>query len=244
MTRAQHQPHRRSQLVLTGEFQLLIGDRNLPVPHGVQRLLAFLAIGRAPVSRSTMAGQLWLDVPEWRALANLRTALWRVKRIPGSIVRSIDERLMLDPDLAVDVSDLTELSTHVLDRPETVSSEDLWRLLRANDILPGWEEEWLVVERERFRELRLYAMERVCDSLTERGMSGSAVQACLAAVEAEPFRESAQRLLIQAHLAEGNRAAALRSYIAYRDLIETELGLEPSDMMQSLVTDLASPRSL
>lgn len=228
------------RLILTGEFQLLIGGRTMAVPHGVQRLLAFLAIGRRPITRSAVAGQLWLDVPEWRALGNLRSALWRLRRIPGRIVRTIDERVMLEPHLEVDVSELLELSSEMVDRPESITPDQLWRLLRANDILPSWEDEWLIVERERFRELRLYALEGACDALTARGKTGSAVQACLAAVEAEPFRESAQRLLIRAHLAEGNRAAALRSYLAYRDLIESELGIEPSELMQDLVTGLGS----
>lgn len=229
--------------MLTGEFQLLIGDRSVAVPRGVQRLLAYLALGRRPVSRSTVAGQLWLDVPEWRALGNLRTALWRLRRIPRTVVRTIDQRLMLDPGTEVDVAELTELSARMLEIPESITQDQLWRLETARDILPGWEDEWLIVERERFRELRLYALERACDALTIRGKTGSAVQAGLAAVEAEPFRESAQRLLIRAHLAEGNRAAALRSYLAYRDLIEAELGIEPSDLMQTLVIGLGSSRS-
>lgn len=229
--------------MLTGEFQLVIDDRSIAVPRSVQRLLAFLAIGRRPVSRSKAAGQLWLDVPEWRALGNLRTALWRLGRIPRRVVQTIDERIALDPTLTVDITEIAELSTRILAEPDAITADQLPRLLEATEILPGWEEEWLIVERERFRELRLHALERMCDVLTERGKTGSAVMACLAAIESEPFRESAQRLLVRLHLADGNRAAALRSYIAYRDLIETELGIEPSDLMQDLVAGLGPRRA-
>lgn len=245
MTRAVERAATRAnpRLELAGEFQLVIDDRSIAVPHSVQRLLAFLAIGRRPISRSTVAGQLWLDVPEWRALGNLRTALWRLRRIPRRVVRTIDERIALAPDLAVDVTEAAELSTRIAAEPESITTDQLPLLLEVTDILPGWEEEWLIVERERFRELRQYALERACDVLTERGKTGSAVQACLAAVASEPFRESAQRLLVRLHLAEGNRAAALRSYTAYRNLIETELGIEPSDLMRDLVAGLGDVAS-
>lgn len=227
------------QLRLTGEFQLFIGDRSVAVPHGVQRLLAFLTIARLPVHRSRVAGQLWPDVAECRALGNLRSVLWRLRHVPASVMRPIGDRLGLDPAVRIDLRELTELATEMLEQVDT-ASDRIRELVDAGEILPGWEEEWLVIERERYRELRMRALERACETMIARGDTGHGVQACLAAVEAEPFRESAQRLLVRLHLAEGNRAAALRSYLAFRDLVENELGIEPSDLMRDLVAGLVS----
>lgn len=225
-------------LSLTGEFQLLIERRSIAVPHGVQRLLAFLAVAGCPVPRSRVAGQLWLESAERRALGNLRTALWRLRRIPRPIVRALDERLMLDTDVRVDVEELTTLSDQMLNAPDAEVLGNVSKLAGAGEILPGWEDEWLVVERERFRELRLRALERAGEALIAAGDYAAAARAGLAAVEAEPFRESAQRLLVRVHLNEGNRAAALRSYRAYRRLVGRELGIEPSELMTRLVADL------
>jgi len=224
------------RLRLTTDFGLLDGDRNVGVPPGVERLLAFLAISRLPIHRSRIAGQLWPDVAEWRALGNLRTALWRQRRILDRVVRTIGERLVLDHAVAVDLRELTDLSLRLLD-DDPDALRRVPELVDAVDILPGWEEDWLVIERGRFHELRLRALERACEVLIARGDTGHGVQACLAAVEAEPFRESAQRLLVRMHLREGNRAAALRSYLAFRDLVEHELGIEPSEQMNDLVAD-------
>lgn len=229
------------RLRLTSEFQLLLGGRQVGVSHGVERLLAFLAIARQPMHRSRIAGQLWPDVAEWRALGNLRSVLWRLRRVLAQTIRSLDDRLTLDPAVHVDLLELSELSTHLLDEVDGVAVRRLPELVQATDILPGWEEEWLVIERERFHELRLRALERVCEAMIMRGDTRHGVQACLAAVEAEPFRESAQRLLVRMHLVEGNRAAALRSYLAFRDLVESELGIEPSDLMDDLVAGLEQP---
>ena len=67
---------------------------------------------------------------------------------------------------------------------------------------------------------------------------GQAVQAGLMAVSGEPLRESAQRTLIAAHLAEGNASAAVKQYEAFRELLFDELRLEPSPVMQALVQEV------
>jgi DNA-binding SARP family transcriptional activator len=55
------------------------------------------------------------------------------------------------------------------------------------------------------------------------------------AVSAEPLRESAQQVLIEAHLGEGNWVEARRSFEAYRDLLEREFGTEPAPELAALV---------
>jgi DNA-binding SARP family transcriptional activator len=184
-----------------------------------------------------VAGQLWFDVPEWRALGNLRSALWRLRRLPERMVEVIDERLGLAGDVEVDVDELANLTIEIIasDRP---TRRSLDKLMSAVEILPGWEEEWLIVARERFRELRLDALERSSEALLHAGDYGAAIQAALAAVETEPFRESGQRLLVSAHIKQGNLVEAMRTYATFRRTLREELGIEPSHLMDDLVADL------
>lgn len=235
--------HPRVLLRLTSEFRLQIGGDEISVPHGVQRLLAFLALARSPVARSRIAGQLWLDVPEWRALGNLRSALWRLRRVQRPIVRSLDDRIALDGDVKVDLEELTSLTGRLSTLPDSDALSRVPQLVAARDLLPGWEDEWIIIERERFRELRIHALERASGSLLERGHHAAAMDAALAAVEAEPYRDSAQRLVVQAYLSQGNAASALRTYLAFRDVMAAELGIEPSDAMQQLVANLHPPQA-
>ncbi|HEX2156656.1 MAG TPA: bacterial transcriptional activator domain-containing protein, partial [Actinomycetes bacterium] len=108
----------------------------------------------------------------------------------------------------------------------------------AGDLLPDWYEDWVVLERERLRQLRLHALEALCARLTGAGRFGAAVQAGLAAVAGEPLRESAHRTLIRAHLAEGNPGEAVRQYHLYRRLLTDELAIEPSPAIRGLVQPL------
>jgi len=102
-------------------------------------------------------------------------------------------RLSLEPRVAVDVRVLVAWARSVLDVPQGVGGEvpsiaDLGDAV-LGDLLPDWCDDWLVVERERLRELRI----RVCEQLTAIGSFGQAIEAGMAAVRAEPLRESAHR---------------------------------------------------
>ena len=107
----------------------------------------------------------------------------------------------------------------------------------AGEILPDWYEDWVLIEREHFRQLRLHALEALCVELTAAGRFAEAAEAGLAAVEGEPLRESAHRALIGTYLAEGNPGEAIRQYQFFGRCLQDQLGLEPSELMED-----SSPR--
>lgn len=229
-------PRRRVGLI--SEFQLIVDGVDVFVPHSVQRVIAYLALARTPVSRSRIAGELWLDVPEERALGNLRSALWRLQRIPVEIVRRADERLALANEMQVDLDDVARLAGDLLRLEDLASLARVRELIAARDILTSWSDEWILIERERFRELRLRALEQAGEALLDTGDCVMANQAAMAAVEAEPYRDSARRLLVRVYLSEGNTAAAVRAYETYRELLDVDLGITPSELMRRLIAQV------
>jgi DNA-binding SARP family transcriptional activator len=101
------------------------------------------------------------------------------------------------------------------------------------------------MERERVRQRVLHALEALSGKLANIGRFADAVDAAILAVSAEPLRESAQRALIVAHVAEGNLVEAYRCYRSYCDLLHRELGVAPSgDLLTVLRASLARPPSL
>jgi DNA-binding SARP family transcriptional activator len=230
---------RRARLHLLAEFQLLVDGKAITMPHCVERIVAFLGMSQAPVVRTRLASTLWPDVADDRANHDLRSALWRLRRIAG-IIREEDRRLALAPDVAVDFMEITDLTQSLIVKPGPPALDRVPDLVRANEILPGWEEEWLVVERERFRMTRVRALERSAGALLTARDYASALEAALASVATEPYRETAHRLVIQIHIAEGNNAQAIRAFQAYRSLVTEELGIAPSAMMADLVAPLGA----
>jgi DNA-binding SARP family transcriptional activator len=226
------------RLALLNGFELICDGTTLAMPLGAQRLLAFLALRDHPVPRPFIAGTLWPDTPDRRSSANLRSSVWRVHRPGYRIIDASDQEMRLAPDVEVDVRQTTAIARLVLDGSSVPSSEDFNLLCLAGDLLPGVYDEWTLFERERFRQLRLHALETVCERFTNCGMVGQAVQAGLAAVAGEPLRESAQRVLIRAHLIAGNQGEAVRQYEMYRVMLWDELQVAPSAQMDALLSTL------
>jgi DNA-binding SARP family transcriptional activator len=219
-------------------FELRHGDRPVRLPLSAQRLVAFLALHDRPLMRLYVAGTLWLDSTQEHANANLRTALWRLRRPGCTVVRATTTDLALDREVAVDLRESAAVAERVLAHGS--ESPALDELCLTGDLLPDWYDDWLLIERERFRQLRLHALETLCERLTAASRHGAAVQAGLAAVAGEPLRESAQCVLMRAYLAEGNVGEAVRQYRSYRRILRDDLGLEPSQLIMDVVGDVAS----
>jgi DNA-binding SARP family transcriptional activator len=227
------------RLGLLGGFRLIVEAEDVPLPMNAQRLVCFLALHDQPLLRTFVSGTLWGETTDHRAGGSLRSALWRLRRATYPVVALTSDHIELAETVAVDLREGTALAHKVLD-----PSQELDDIAEVNeevlsvDLLPDWTEDWVLMERESYHQLRLRALEALCRRLTEKERFGQAVQAGLAAVSGEPLRESARLALIEAHLAERNVGAALREYEAFRQLLHEELGLEPSEDMRALVEDL------
>lgn len=226
-------------LRLTGEFELSVGSRPLTASHGVERMLAYLALNGRSVNRTRLACELWPTVGEKQAANSLRSTLWRSSRVCDWVVAAESDRLRLSSAVQVDVTELSGLTHRLIHHPTGDDLDRLPELIRFAEILPDWDDEWVAADRERFRLLRLEALERAASALIERSCLGDALIAALASVQSEPLRESCQRLVVEVHLKSGNLAEALRSYHGYRTLLRDELGIAPSRLMQHLVAPLA-----
>ena len=65
----------------------------------------------------------------------------------------------------------------------------------SGELLPDWYDDWVLLEAENWRQLRLHALEVLAGLLTAAGRYGDAAAAALAAVRADPLRESAHAAL-------------------------------------------------
>lgn len=227
------------RLCLLNGFQLCDGDHEVELSWSARRLVALLALSDRPLPRGYVAGTLWLDLPESRSAANLRSLLWRLGRYQHQLVLSRRDHLQLVPQVMVDLHEAAAGARRLVGgQPAVDDGLDVEYLSR--DLLPDWYDDWVTLERERFRQLRLHALEALCAHLTAAGLHARAIMAGLSAVAAEPLRETAQRALITAYAAEGNLSEALRQYASYRLVLQRDLGLEPTAQMVRLVADLTS----
>jgi DNA-binding SARP family transcriptional activator len=213
-----------------------LGRRRINVPEGSKRLLAFVALRHGHVERRYAAGALWPACDDRRAAGNLRSSLWRLRGAGIDVLKSdkwslrLHDRILVDAQLTLDWAN--RLITNV---PRSDDLVILPERVDALDLLPGFYDDWTIIERERVRQRILHALESLSRFLAQAGRHADAVEAALTAVHAEPLRESAQRALIEAYIGEGNWVEAQRTYITYRNLARRELGVDPSRELTVLV---------
>jgi DNA-binding SARP family transcriptional activator len=231
-------------VALLGGFSLFWGSSIVGVPRASQRLLALLALHGRMLERAAVAGMLWPDASESHAYSNLRSALARLQRTARKALEASKLELGLAEGVTVDVRHARALARRLLDPTVTASRSELGTTAVAvlsADLLPSWYDDWVLIEAEDWRQLRLHALEALASRLIGAGRWGEAAGAAGAAVRAAPLRESGHAALIQVHLAEGNQSEAVREFTRYRALLNAELGLEPTSRLRQLVQGLQRP---
>ena len=238
---AQVAPAAGPQLHLLGGFGLQVGQSAVPLAPSQQRLVALLGLRSGALHRGFVAGLLWGDSSESRAHGSLRSTLWKLHALSPGVVLISGDSLTLAPNVPVDVRYATELARALItDRFDDNTVSALLEPRFCYELLPGWYEDWVIVERERHRQLSLHALELVCEHLTSLRRYGAAILAGLAAVDRDPLRESAHRALMKIHIAEGNGAEAIRRYRQYEKIAARELGVPPSPMMRALLHEVTA----
>jgi DNA-binding SARP family transcriptional activator len=224
------------ELRLLGGFEARREDRILPIALSSAELLSLLILCGRRGHRPTVAGTLWPDKTEARAHANRRGAVWRLADHGAGFVFAVGGWLHLTEDVVADVEIVEcqsrQLINGIADSAPNLAIDDL-----EQDLLPTWDQSWVLLERERFRQLRLYVLEALANHLVSLGRIAEAVLAAVAAVQADPLRESAHRALISAHLADGNRGEAARQYQRFRELLGKEMGIQPTPHLAQFLDD-------
>jgi DNA-binding SARP family transcriptional activator len=229
-------------ICLLGDPYVVQGGQHRVVPEGCKRLLAFVALSSGRVDRRHAAGSLWPDGPEGRASGNLRSALWRLRGAGIDVLEADKINIYLRDRTTTDLDALCEWADRLV---TGAASEADMRIpessLMVAELLPGWYDDWVIFERERVRQRMLHAFEVLSCLLRRAGRYGEAIDAAMNAVAVEPLRESAQRVLTEAHLAEGNVIEAQRAFRNYRDLVRRELGVEPTAAFAARVQAVTVP---
>lgn len=228
------------QISLLGGFGLFNGQVDVALAEGSQRLLAFVALRKKPVNRTFAAGMLWPEADDQHAHSSLRSAVARLDPAAERALIVTANQLRLSDSVRVDLWESEALARRLVGPHTSLSirdsiSKDLEAL--STDLLPGWYEDWMILEAENWRQLRLHALDALAQQLSERGSYGDATFAAQSAVHADPLRESSRAALIKVHIAEGNVSEALIEFAKYRETLLSELNLEPTPGLKALLDD-------
>ncbi len=110
--------------------------------------------------------------------------------------------------------------------------------LARRTFLPGEDGRWVEDERAGLRETLVRALDCLAEVNRLSGDAAAAIRAAEELIVLDPFRETGYRRLMEAHVAAGNRAEALRVYERCRRLLAEELGAYPSPETESIYRGL------
>lgn len=221
------------ELDLLRSWRLRRDASDIYVANRQQRLIAALAI-RGPAMRSGLAGLLWPDNTDSRALESLRVSVHLISRQMPGLILTKGASLSLNGNVDVDLYRVRTRARFLAGDCSNVTIS-MFAELRDADLLPGWYEDWVLYEQDRLRQERLRAFTAISGQLLAQGDFEVAGAAAAAALEIEPLYETAARLLFTAELQHGNPATAVRCYERYRTRLEKDMGLEPSESFKGLV---------
>lgn len=224
------------ELRLLGSFRVSRDRKALVVPRTAARLVALTALV-GPLARTQAAGLLWPDTGQSQASGNLRSALMRLNAVDSGFVEVNGDVLSTPETVRVDVQAVMEwVNAVIYDEGEVPASKP--PALAGRELLPGWNEEWITEPREQLQLLQAQALETSAERLLAAGRAGEALPYALLAVQAQPWSESANRLLIETHVRRGDTSNALLRFRRYRSALRQELGVSPSPEMMNIMRQI------
>ena len=238
------------RIYLTGRMAIegsaIVDEADLPGSQG-RILLAVLALGRGPISRTGIANILWDGDPPAAfdrslnpLLSKLRAAMIDVGAHRDQIVAATGTvELRRGPGLRVDVEEATRALDAAEGRLRRGEYSRAWTQaavatsIFGRGFLEGIESRWVEDQRRNLAAQSVRAYEVVTDVWLGLGDASQAVVSAERLVAADPFRETSHTRLIRAHLAGGNRARALQAFAECERLLREELGVAPSAAVQA-----------
>jgi predicted ATPase/DNA-binding SARP family transcriptional activator len=218
-------------LRLFGSFEMQQHGVSLPRARTRKEpvLLALLALRHGlALDRDWLAGTFWPDSAESQALYNLRRSLGNLRKILGQ-----EASRLQSPTPRTLRLDVSHMEVDVLAFDAALAEGEEAGLERAvalyrGPLLESYTDAWILPERAAREEAYLDALETLAVSALERQDTAKAVRHLRAVVLTDPLRETGQRALLRALIAQGDFSGATEVYRRFRLLLHREMQTEPS----------------
>ena len=182
-------------LQLLGGFDLTVDGEPIELPLTAQRLIAFLALRRRPQTRLCIAGNLWPEKNDTRATANLRSTLWRAHFADGrSVLQCKGSMVGIVNSAWLDVWHIESVKPDSVVHDFKTNGRPHYERL-FDDLLPGWYDDWVIVERERLAQLQLRIAEALAHAIIEDGDYISATDIAYRTIALDPLGDVRDRIL-------------------------------------------------
>jgi DNA-binding SARP family transcriptional activator len=227
----------RLEVRLLGAVDVILDGRRLRAFNSIrlQRSLALIAIRRDLQHRSRLAFELWPDSNERQARTNFRKLLHEFRHS----LPDIGEFIEIDNELVRWIpTGPSEVDVLRFREAIAVGDLELAARLYSGDLLPACYDDWVLDERAKLRAEAYGAFVRLTEEAAGRDDHHVTIRHAQRVIDLEPTDEAAVRIQMEAHLALGDRAAALRSYHRYAEVLDRDLGVAPGEAFRAMYRQL------
>jgi DNA-binding SARP family transcriptional activator len=230
---------------LLGQFDVQLNDAPVEVrTQSAQSLLAYLLLNAGTAHRRVrLAGLFWPETSEANARNNLRHALWRIRKAIGH-----DHLLTDNVSVALDTDSDYWLDAAVLETAvdEDGSADELIDVVAVctGELLPGFYDDWIVLERERLKAILEQQIKRLLDRLVQERRWDDLLHWGEHWIALGQSPEPAYRALMVAHAELGNQASVAAVFQRCVETLRADLEVEPSQETRALYERLAQGEML
>lgn len=233
------------EIQLLGGFRLIRAGCELKAIQSerLALLLGYLFLHlEAPPSRKQLAYIFWPDTTEEQARANLRNLIHQLKRMYPEIETFVDFegqsiRWRDESALTVDALQFTSALTRAKNQKDDASClrelQEAVSLYRGQ-LMPGFYEDWILLQREELHSAFLNALTRLAKLLEDHRQYTEAIEAINRLIRNDPLNEAAYQQAMRLHALNRDRAGALQVFHHCSTILMRELGEEPSAETKSL----------
>ncbi len=248
------------KVMLLGQFDVRRNGTPIVIPsRAAQSLLAYLLLSAGTFHRrEKLAGLLWPNTLEESARHNLRHELWRIRKAIEAGQPRDNERDYLSVDefsIAFNANSKYSLDASILERvsAEGAAANDRGHLgdligalsVYRGELLPGFYDDWVVLERERLSAVFERKMARLLECLVEEKRWKEILDWGERWIALGQSPEPAYRVLMIAYSAMGDRSKVAAVYQRCVDALRKGIGVEPSEQTRALFEQLriGSPKT-
>jgi len=227
----------RLEVRFLGAVEIILDGRRLRAFNSLrlQRFLALIALRRDPQHRSRLAFELWPDSDERQARTNLRKLLHDFRHSLPDIGEFVEIDNKTVRWIPTGPSEVDVLRFH---DAMAAGNLELATRLYSGDLLPACYDDWVLDERAKLRAEAYGALVRLTEEAAGRDDHKATIKRAQRVIDLEPTEEAAVRMQMEAHLALGDRTAALRSYHRYAEVLERDLEVAPGEAIGAIYKQL------
>jgi DNA-binding SARP family transcriptional activator/tetratricopeptide (TPR) repeat protein len=207
----------------------------LSLPPPIGRLLAFLALRPGPQDREGVAALLWPGAAQPAARANLRTAVWALRKIIGddALIASRTTVGLRPEAVTIDLADCQ--------RRAAAGDASAAASLCHRELLAGCADDWAETARRQCRTELAGALAASSAAAEHDGDVATAARWSRLRCELDPLDEAAHADLVRQLAEAGDRAGALIVGQEVTARLRAELGVRPGPLLRAALAEARGP---